>query len=138
MKSRACYTYVALAVLAGCENVAVDQGSPSSEPVIVGASQDVPPEAPPGTCWDKIVGPSVTGTVTEQVLVKPADLTADGQVENPAVYFESMGVGLNDGATFGAKGHVRLNFGCPMATLKQGLDRMERAVGDLDENKLPI
>ncbi len=86
MKSRACYTYVALAVLAGCENVAVDQGSPSSEPVIVGASQDVPPEAPPGTCWDKIVGPSVTGTVTEQVLVKPADLTADGQVENPAVY----------------------------------------------------
>ncbi len=49
-------------------------------------------------------------------------------VENPAVYFESMGVGLNDGATFGANGYVRLNFGCPMATLKQGLDRMERAV----------
>jgi cystathionine beta-lyase len=52
-------------------------------------------------------------------------------LENPAVYFESMGVGLNDGATFGAKGHVRLNFGCPMATLKKGLDRMEMAVGKL-------
>ncbi|SMC72015.1 cystathione beta-lyase [Desulfocicer vacuolatum DSM 3385] len=50
------------------------------------------------------------------------------KVENPARYFESMGVGLNDGATFGAKGYVRLNFGCPMATLKQGLDRMEKAV----------
>ena len=86
MKSRAYYAYVALAVLAGCENGAVDQGSPSNEPGIVGASQDVPPEAPPGTCWDKITGASVTGTVTKQVLVKPADLTADGQIENPAVY----------------------------------------------------
>ncbi|GAB6144653.1 MalY/PatB family protein [Desulfocicer niacini] len=49
-------------------------------------------------------------------------------LENPARYFESMGVGLNDGATFDANGYVRLNFGCPMATLKQGLDRMEKAV----------
>jgi len=53
------------------------------------------------------------------------------KVENPAVYFESMGVGLNDGAAFGARGYVRLNFGCPMATLKQGLDRMERAIDKL-------
>ncbi len=49
-------------------------------------------------------------------------------LENPAQYFESMGVGLNNGADFGGSGYVRLNFGCPMATLKQGLDRMERAV----------
>ena len=49
-------------------------------------------------------------------------------LKNPARYFESMGVGLNDGATFDAKGYVRLNFGCPMATLKQGLDRMEHAI----------
>jgi len=50
------------------------------------------------------------------------------KVDNPAQYFESMGVGLNDGATFGLKGYVRLNFGCPMATLEQGLDRMEKAI----------
>ena len=45
-------------------------------------------------------------------------------VENPAKYFESNGVGLNDGAEFDAPGYIRLNFGCPRATLKAALDRM--------------
>jgi cystathionine beta-lyase len=39
-------------------------------------------------------------------------------------------VGLSDGAFFGATpgSHVRLNFGCPRATLVEGLRRMKRAV----------
>lgn len=86
MKSGVGFGIVTFAVLAGCENAEVDQGTSSSDQSAIGISQDLPPEAPPGTCWDKIVGPAVTETVTEQVLVKPADLTDGGEVENPAVY----------------------------------------------------
>lgn len=86
MKSGVGIGIVAFAVLVGCENAIVDQSGPAVDQSAIGISQDLPPEAPPGTCWDKIVGPAVTETVTEQVLVKPAELTDSGQVENPAVY----------------------------------------------------
>ena len=47
----------------------------------------------------------------------------------PAKHFEAHGVGLSDGVAFGAApgSHVRLNFGCPRATLAQGLTRMRTA-----------
>jgi cystathionine beta-lyase len=32
---------------------------------------------------------------------------------NPAAHFEAHGLGLSDGADFGAPGWLRLNFGCP-------------------------
>ncbi|WP_414664542.1 MalY/PatB family protein [Horticoccus sp. 23ND18S-11] len=50
--------------------------------------------------------------------------------ENPIARFEQHGVGLSDGAMFGAaKGsHVRLNFGCPRATLEEAIRRMKRAL----------
>jgi cystathionine beta-lyase len=49
----------------------------------------------------------------------------------PVAYFEKHGVGLSDGVFFGApKGkYVRLNFGCPRATLEEALRRMKTAVG---------
>jgi cystathionine beta-lyase len=52
------------------------------------------------------------------------------QLENPAAHFEKHGVGLSDGAMFGAKKgtHVRLNFGCPRATLDEALRRMKMAL----------
>ncbi|MEP2029102.1 MAG: peptidoglycan-binding protein [Paracoccaceae bacterium] len=86
MKLNACYVFAALFVLGGCETGGVKPGSPSDSQDSLNISSDVPPEAPPGTCWEKIVGPSVTKTVTEQVLVKPAELAANGQIENPPVY----------------------------------------------------
>ena len=49
-------------------------------------------------------------------------------VADPARFFEEAGVGLSDGAPFGAPGFVRLNFGCSRSVLKTGLDRMQRAV----------
>jgi cystathionine beta-lyase len=51
---------------------------------------------------------------------------------DPTVHFEKHGVGLSDGAMFGAaKGtHVRLNFGCPRATLAEALRRMKLALAD--------
>lgn len=47
---------------------------------------------------------------------------------SPSSFFESAGVGLSDGAIFGAPGFARLNFGCPRATLREALARMQRAL----------
>lgn len=44
--------------------------------------------------------------------------------ENPLPQFEALGVGLSDGRDFGFPGYLRLNFGCPTATLQQALARI--------------
>jgi cystathionine beta-lyase len=49
-------------------------------------------------------------------------------VDDPAGFFEEAGVGLSDGAPFGAPGFVRLNFGCSRSLLHSALERMQRAV----------
>lgn len=49
-------------------------------------------------------------------------------VENPQKFFEQHGVGMNDGADFGAPGFVRLNFGCPREMLEEALERITLAV----------
>jgi cysteine-S-conjugate beta-lyase len=57
------------------------------------------------------------------------DVSALG-LTSPAAHFEQHGVGLSDGAIFGAaKGtHVRLNFGCPRTTLVEAMRRMKAAL----------
>ena len=52
------------------------------------------------------------------------------QLSDPAAHFEKHGVGLSDGAYFGAPAgkYVRLNFGCTRATLLEALQRMKKAV----------
>jgi cystathionine beta-lyase len=49
---------------------------------------------------------------------------------DPTGRFEAHGVGLSDGFPFGAPqgSHVRLNFGCPRATLNEALRRMKSAL----------
>ncbi len=42
---------------------------------------------------------------------------------DPTAHFEAHGLGLSDGADFGAPGWLRLNFGCPRATLDEALAR---------------
>ncbi len=51
-------------------------------------------------------------------------------LKHPAAHFEAHGVGLSDGAMFGAPAgrNVRLNFGCTRATLAEALRRMKAAV----------
>ena len=51
-------------------------------------------------------------------------------LEDPVAHFETHGVGLSEGTYFGApKGHyLRLNFGCPRATLAEALHRMKIAL----------
>jgi len=54
---------------------------------------------------------------------------------NPHKFFlERAKVALNDGAQFGpgGEGFVRLNFGCPRATLTEALERMETALQEID------
>ncbi|MBL8429299.1 MAG: PatB family C-S lyase [Dechloromonas sp.] len=45
----------------------------------------------------------------------------------PATHFEAHGLGLSDGADFGAPGWLRLNFGCPRSTLEEALKRFSTA-----------
>lgn len=49
-------------------------------------------------------------------------------LDEPAAFFEAAGVGLSDGSPFGMPGFVRLNFGCPRATLEAALERMAAAL----------
>lgn len=48
--------------------------------------QTEPNDAAPGTCWDKTVTPAVVKTVTEDVLVQPAQISSTGTVQSPPVY----------------------------------------------------
>ena len=54
--------------------------------------------------------------------------TRDLLLINPGKYFETNGLGLSDGRIFKGDGFVRLNFGTSRETLKEGLDRLEKAV----------
>ncbi len=50
------------------------------------------------------------------------------QVNDPVRFFLDAGVGLYDGALFGAPGFLRLNFACPRMLLEQALERMAKAI----------
>ena len=45
----------------------------------------------------------------------------------PAAHFEAHGLGLSDGADFGAPGWLRLNFGCSRSVLDEALRRFAQA-----------
>jgi cystathionine beta-lyase len=55
-------------------------------------------------------------------------LCAERQITDPVAFFEAAGVGLSNGAHFGAPGFMRLNFGCPRATLDLALQRIAGAI----------
>ncbi|ROU00247.1 peptidoglycan-binding protein [Histidinibacterium lentulum] len=39
-----------------------------------------------GRCWGRLVTPAVVETVTEQIMVQPAEISSEGLVQSPAVY----------------------------------------------------
>ena len=51
---------------------------------------------------------------------------ADNGIDHPAHHFEQHGLGLSDGADFGAPGFVRLNFGTRRALLAEALARLPK------------
>jgi cystathionine beta-lyase len=52
------------------------------------------------------------------------------ELDDPAEWFESHGLGLSDGRSFGdaGAGYLRMNFGCPRETLEAGCMRLLRGV----------
>ena len=73
--------------------------------------------------------PGVTMTHVEATYLAWINVESLG-LKDPVAHFEHHGAGLSDGRYFGAKPgtYVRLNFGCPRATLAEALGRMKRAV----------
>ncbi|HPC94568.1 MAG TPA: PatB family C-S lyase [Sedimentisphaerales bacterium] len=61
--------------------------------------------------------------------------TTELGLPEPAKFFEQAGVGLSDGADFQGPGYVRLNFGCPEKTLREGLNRMKHAVEEFTRHR---
>lgn len=50
------------------------------------ATGEGPPDAVDGACYGKDVTPAVVESVTEQVLIQPAQIASDGAVIAPAIY----------------------------------------------------
>ena len=71
--------------------------------------------------------PGLSMTHVEATYLAWINVRAAG-IENTGQFFEQAGVGLSDGADFGAPGFVRLNFGCSRSLLVEALERMRRAV----------
>ncbi|MDX1780524.1 MAG: peptidoglycan-binding domain-containing protein [Thalassovita sp.] len=75
----------ACGLLAGCGG---DLPVPSlaMEPQVTRQYESAPRGAAPGSCWGKQVVPAIYETVTEQIMLQPAEILADGTVTRPAIY----------------------------------------------------
>ncbi|HEY5976132.1 MAG TPA: PatB family C-S lyase [Geobacteraceae bacterium] len=71
--------------------------------------------------------PGLSATHVEATYLTWIDARQTG-IADPARFFEEAGVGLSDGADFGAPGFLRLNFGCSRSLLREALGRMGRAL----------
>ncbi len=74
----------AVTALAGCQ--ASLPSMPGAEPEVTRLFQAAPPGAAAGTCWGKTETPAVIETVTEQIMVQPAEILADGSIITPPIY----------------------------------------------------
>ena len=75
--------------------------------------------------------PGMRTTRPEATYLAWMDCREAGIKGNPHKFFlQQAGVALNDGASFGpgGEGYVRLNCGCPRATLTEALERMADAL----------
>lgn len=81
MIHRRLFPVLAALLLGACQTIL-----PAREPEVSRAIQDAPPGAAPGSCWGKHVVPAIVQTVTDQVLIQPAEVRVDGSVTAPAIY----------------------------------------------------
>lgn len=79
------FSALALVGLTACSGSVTDIGA-LGEPEVTRETQIAPPGAEPGTCWGKHVTPAVIETVTNQVMLQPAQVMADGSVTSPAIF----------------------------------------------------
>ncbi|WP_252729742.1 peptidoglycan-binding protein [Pacificibacter marinus] len=59
---------------------------PTDEILRAGDATSAPPGADPDACYGRHTTPAIVETVTEQVLVQPPQINADGSVSYPAIY----------------------------------------------------
>jgi cystathionine beta-lyase len=78
--------------------------------------------------------PSLRMTRPEATYLSWIDARGLGLDSPHGFFLEKARVALNDGAAFGTggAGFLRLNFGCPRATLEEALGRMAEAVSRID------
>lgn len=69
----------------------------------------------------------LTMTHVEATYLAWLDCRALGS-HDPIKLFENAGVGLYNGADFGAPGYARLNFACPRVLLEEAINRMRNAL----------
>ena len=73
--------------------------------------------------------PKVRITIPGATYLAWLDFTQEELPGSPFQFFlEKAKIALSDGALFGEEGHVRLNFGTSRRILKQGLNRMQKAL----------
>lgn len=71
--------------------------------------------------------PGLAANLPEATYLSWIDARYSG-LADPVRFFEEAGVGLSNGADFGAEGFLRLNFGCPRPLLQKALQRMAKAM----------
>ena len=54
--------------------------------IIRAGESGTPPSARPGSCWGRDVTPAVVETVSNQIMVQPAEVLADGTVLAPGIF----------------------------------------------------
>jgi cystathionine beta-lyase len=82
--------------------------------------------------------PQLRTTVPDASYLAWIDCRAAGINGSPQAFFlQHAKVGLSDGAIFGpgGEGFVRMNLGCPRATLIEGLERMQYALETIGANQ---
>jgi cystathionine beta-lyase len=87
-------------------------------------------------CLERVVAtlPGVRMTHVEATYLAWLDVRAlliPSAFASAAEFFEAQGLGLSDGADFGAPGWLRFNFGCAPAFLKIALERLRDACSTL-------
>ena len=84
--SRPGLVVIAISAFAGLLACAPPDIPSLSEPGLVNLTEVAPPGAAPGTCWGKAVEPAIIETITDQVMMQPPQIMADGTVTQPAIY----------------------------------------------------
>lgn len=82
-----------------------------------------PPNAAPGSCWGRDVTPAVIETVTERVLLQPAELASDGKVSAPAIYKTETRQQITK-----ERGEIWFETPCPEALTPDFVATLQRAL----------
>ncbi|MBM1813739.1 peptidoglycan-binding protein [Sulfitobacter pseudonitzschiae] len=64
----------------------MSDGNGLDGPGMIRLTAERPEGAAPDSCWGKKTSPAIIETVEREVLLKPAQVTADGVIQQPAVY----------------------------------------------------